>query len=70
MWALQYANRKCDQHERFRDHRMFLQRIITKKPVVNNRDEPLKPLFLSNRAKKGQMEAGKIIFKERKKYQD
>jgi hypothetical protein len=62
MWNLSYGNRKCNEYERIREHRMHLERIVTVKPSIDYK-EPKKPTFLAERAKKEKMEEGKSYLK-------
>jgi hypothetical protein len=65
MWGLSYANRKCNEYERIREHRMHLERLITIRPSIDDR-EPKKPRFLVERAKKEKMEEGRCLYYNRK----
>lgn len=58
MWSLLYANRKCNDHEQFIQHKMHLERITNIKSSVKVK-EPKKPSFLFRKAKKEQMERGR-----------
>lgn len=55
MWRTQYANRKCNEYEKIREHKMMLERLVTAKSVINIK-EPNKPNFLVHKAKKEQIE--------------
>jgi hypothetical protein len=57
MWGLVHTNRKCNEHDKFFDHQMHLERIASAKPAIQI-NEPKKLPFLKLRLKKFQMEEG------------
>lgn len=57
MWNLNVNNRKCNEHERTRDHKMHLERIVMCKTAIKIKP-PMKPSFLAFKAKKQKMEEG------------
>ncbi len=61
MWNRSYSNRKCNELERIREHRMHLERIVTVRSSLDLK-EPYKPKFLSERLKKEKIEEGRIYF--------
>ena len=60
MWNLSYANKKCNEFERMREHRTHLERIVTSKHNINT-TEPKRPQFLTTRLKKEAIEQGICI---------
>jgi hypothetical protein len=60
MWSLLSSNRKCQEQERFSQHKAHLERIVSIKPCISNK-EPKKPGFLFRKAKKEQAEEEKLI---------
>ena len=54
MWNTQYANRKCQDFEKIREHKMHLERLVTIKRVIDIK-EPNKPGFLVHKAKNEKM---------------
>lgn len=61
MWNMNYSNRKCNELEKIRDHRLHLERLVTAKTNIDQA-EPIKPSFLIFKAKKERMEQGKFYF--------
>lgn len=59
MWHLQINNRKCNEFEKIRSHKMFLEKIYSIKPSIDIK-EPKKPSFLIFKAKKEVMAQGKL----------
>jgi hypothetical protein len=57
MWNKAYSNRKCNELERIKDHRMHLERIITIRSSLDIA-EPHQPKFLKERLKKEKMDEG------------
>lgn len=60
MWNLTYTNRVCNEHERFRDHRTHVNKLLVSKSWLDTKT-PYKPLFLSSKANKTQNEIDKHI---------
>jgi hypothetical protein len=60
MWSLLSSNRKCQEHERFYQHKAHLERIVTIKPCISTK-EPKKPGFLFRKVKKEQEDEEKLI---------
>jgi len=58
MWNTHYSNRRCNEIEKIREHKMHLERLVTAKPILDVK-EPHKPMFLVQRAKKEATEAEK-----------
>ena len=48
MWNLTYTNRVCNEHERFRDHRTHVNKLLMVRTHVETKS-PYVPLFLSNK---------------------
>lgn len=48
MWNLTYTNRVCNEHERFRDHRTHVNKLLVVKSHIDTKS-PYKPLFLANK---------------------
>jgi hypothetical protein len=50
MWGMIYTNRRCNEYEKFYQHKSHLERIVNTKPAIKI-SEPKKPAFLfkSNR---------------------
>jgi len=51
MWHLNYANRKCNEFEKQREHMQHLERITNAKSAVDKK-EPKKPSFLFRKGNK------------------
>ncbi len=58
MWNTHYSNRRCNEIEKIREHKMHLERLVTTKSALDVK-EPLKPAFLVHKAKKEKMEQEK-----------
>lgn len=58
MWNTLYANRIVNFHNKIKEQRLHLERLVTMKPVIDIA-EPYKPSFLKTRLKKEQMEEEK-----------
>jgi hypothetical protein len=66
MWNTSYSNRKCNEIERIKDHRMHLERIVTVRSSLDT-TEPYKPKFLGERLKKEKMDEGTFCFIKKEK---
>jgi hypothetical protein len=55
MWNTHYSNRRCNELEKIKEHKMHLERIVTVKTMLDMK-EPKKPRFLVERSKKEKME--------------
>jgi hypothetical protein len=60
MWNMSFSNRICNEHNKIREHKLHLERIITTKPVIDVK-EPIKPSFLQFKAKKEKMEQERFM---------
>jgi hypothetical protein len=60
MWGLIYSNRKCNEYERFMQHKYHLQRIADIKPAIKLK-EPKKPGFLFRNNKKEKEDKSNLI---------
>jgi len=60
MWNLTYTNRVCNEHERLRDHKTHVNKLLVVKTCLDN-SKPYKPLFLSNKNNLLQNEINKNI---------
>lgn len=60
MWNLTYTNRVCNEHERLRDHKTHVNKLLVVKTHLDN-TTPYKPLFLSSKSNKTQNEINKNI---------
>jgi len=49
MWNLNYANRKCNEFEKQREHLQHLERITNIRCAIDKK-EPKKPTFLFHKA--------------------
>ena len=58
MWNFQFSNRRCNEIEKIKEHKMHLERLVTAKPILDVK-EPHKPGFLVHRSKKEAIEAEK-----------
>ncbi len=57
MWGAIYNNRKCNDHERFMQHKSHIQRIFGSKSTLDNK-QPKKPNFLFRITKKEEEQQG------------
>lgn len=57
MWNITISNKKCNEFDKIRDHRLHLERLITSKARLDQ-TTPNKPSFLMYKAKKLKMEEG------------
>jgi hypothetical protein len=58
MWTTHYSNRRCNEIEKIKEHKMHLERLVTVKTMLDIK-EPKKPGFLVFKAKKEKMEQEK-----------
>lgn len=58
MWNTHYSNRKCNEIEKIKEHKMHLERIVTVKTTLDMK-QPKKPRFLVERSKKEKCEGEK-----------
>lgn len=59
MWHLNYANRKCNEFEKQREHLQHLERITNVKSAVDKK-QPKKPTFLLSKSNKITPEQSKL----------
>ena len=60
MWNLAYANRVCNEHERFREHRTHINKLLMTKTFLDI-ESPYKPQFLMNKCNHTQNEINRNL---------
>lgn len=55
MWNTHYSNKRCNEIEKVKEHKMHLERLVTVKTMLDI-NEPVKPSFLIHKAKKKALE--------------
>ena len=60
MWNLTYTNRVCNEHERFREHKTHLNKLLVAKTYLDLKT-PYKPMFLNNKSNQTQNEINKNL---------
>lgn len=60
MWNLTYTNRVCNEHERFKDHKVHVNKLLVVNSYLDTKP-PYKPLFLVNKCNRTQNELDKNL---------